>query len=229
MTDPYAYPGTTVLRNKLDIHDAEALEQAERLLTLQQHREGIPRVELSPAGYQAIHRHLFQDLYDWAGEFRTVNIAKGGHMFCLAPHIETQLAHRFEALHREGDLRGLPAEQFATRAAEHLSELNAIHPFREGNGRTQRAFLEIFADQAGHRLDQTRIEPGAWNEASRVSFATGEAALMQCVIADALITRTTHKEGAQGMAATDWTQEALQRLENSDAPRDPASGRGRTR
>jgi len=189
MADPYVYPGTDILRNKLDIRDADLVEEAERQLTLQRLREGVPRVPLTPVGYQAIHRHLFQDLYEWAGEFRTVNIAKGGHMFCLAPHIETQLAQRFDLINQENNLRGLTAEQFAARAAEHLVELNAIHPFRDGNGRTQRSFLEELGRQAGHPVDLTRIAPEPWNRASRESFASGDTGLMRTVIAEAIAGR----------------------------------------
>lgn len=195
MVDPYVYPGTDVLRNKLDIHDADLLEKAERRFTLQRLREGVPQVPLTPAGYQAIHHHLFQDLYDWAGELRTVNIAKGGHMFCLVPHIAPQLAQRFEALHREDNLRGLTGEQFAARAGDHLAELNAIHPFREGNGRTQRAFLKELGRQAGHPVDLTRITPEPWTHASRESFATGDAGLMRVVIAQAVIGRDAPGRG----------------------------------
>jgi cell filamentation protein len=83
-------------------------------------------------------------------------------------------------------LRGLAPDRFAARAAEHLNELNAIHAFLDGNGRTQRAFLEILAEQAGHAIDLARVDPTAWNRASIVGFYRLEHGLMGGIIARAL-------------------------------------------
>jgi cell filamentation protein len=91
MTDPYVYPGTRVLRNVENIHDAEELARFERLMTAQRLREGLPNVELSADGYRALHRHLFQDVYDWAGRDRIVEIAKGDSLFCLPQFIRPEL------------------------------------------------------------------------------------------------------------------------------------------
>jgi cell filamentation protein len=77
---------------------------------------------------------------------------------------------RFAAINAENSLRGLTREQFAERAAEHICELNAIHPFLDGNGRTQRAFLQILGKQAGHEVDLARIDPERWNQASIESY-----------------------------------------------------------
>ena len=81
----------------------------------------------------------------------------------------------------------LSVAQFAERAGEHLSELNAIHPFREGNGRAQRAFLVVLAEQAGHKIDLQRIDPIAWNEASKQSFSTADPAPMREVILGSIV------------------------------------------
>lgn len=184
--DPYLYPGTIVLRNKQNIHDPGELEQFERLMTVQRSREGLPPVEISAEGYRAIHGHLFQDVYDWAGRDRTVELAKDESRFCRPEFIDSELRKRFAAIHAENELRGLTPQQFATRAAEHLSELNAIHPFREGNGRAQRAFLEVLASNAGHKVDLTRIEPNTWNDASVRGFIRGDYQPMRQVIEGAL-------------------------------------------
>jgi cell filamentation protein len=186
MTDPYVYPGTRVLRNVENIHDAEELARFERLMTAQRLREGLPNVELSADGYRALHRHLFQDVYDWAGRDRIVEIAKGDSLFCLPQFIRPELDKRFAAIKAERYLNRLTAMQFAKQAAEHVSELNAIHPFREGNGRTSRAFLVVLGRQAGHRIEMQRIDPEAWIDASRESFRTGECRLMYAVIAGAI-------------------------------------------
>jgi len=186
MTDPYVYPGTRVLRNIENIRDAEELARFERLMTAQRLREGLPGVELSANGYRELHRHLFQDVYDWAGRDRTVEIAKGDSLFCLPQFIGPELDKRFAAIKAERYLKQLSAAQFAKQAAEHISELNAIHPFREGNGRTSRAFLVVLGRQAGHRIEMRRIDPRAWIDASRASFRTGDCKLMCAVIAAAV-------------------------------------------
>jgi cell filamentation protein len=186
MGDPYVYPGTRILRNKEDIRDADELARFERLMTAQRLREGLPNVELSARGYRALHRHLFQDVYDWAGHDRTVEIAKGESLFCLPQFIGPELNKRFAAIKSEHYLMALMPAKFAGRAAEHISELNAIHPFREGNGRTCRAFLVVWGRVAGHRVQMQRINPGEWNDASRESFRTGDCQLMRTVIARAI-------------------------------------------
>jgi cell filamentation protein len=124
-------------------------------------------------------------VYNWAGKYRTVDIAKSDDLFCLAPYIEQELDARFELIRADNGLRGLTADQFAARAAEHISELNAIHPFREGNGRTQRAFLFVLGRQAGHDVYLERIDQ-AWNQASRESFRSGDSRALREVIAAAL-------------------------------------------
>ncbi len=186
MTDPYVYPGTYVLRNIENVRDAEELARFERLMTAQRLREGLPNVELSADGYRALHRHLFQDVYDWAGQDRTVEIAKGDSLFCLPKFIGTELEKRFAAIKAERFLTQLTAAQFAKQAAEHVSELNAIHPFREGNGRTSRALLVALGRHAGHPIEIRRIDPVAWIDASRASFRTGDCKLMCAVIAAAI-------------------------------------------
>jgi cell filamentation protein len=89
MADPYVYPGTQVLINKEDIRDAEELAVFERVMSAQRMSEQLPAVEISAAGYRALHRHLFQDVYEWAGEPRTVALAKGSSMFCRPPEFDS--------------------------------------------------------------------------------------------------------------------------------------------
>jgi cell filamentation protein len=186
MEHPYCYPGTDVLRNKEDIRDKEELEaferqhSADRLLTLPQN------LPITIAGYREIHRYMMQDVYDWAGEYRTVDTGRTGP-FCKAKYIARYMDERFAAINAEDNLRGLRPERFAARAAEHICELNAIHCFLDGNGRTQRAFLEILAEQAGHQIDLARIDPRAWNAAATKGYHTQDYGPMQKVIAGALV------------------------------------------
>lgn len=168
--DPYCYPGTPVLRNKLDLHDQAALEAFEADAVRLRGEEPLPRGRLSVTHYCAVHRHLFQDVYPWAGRFRSVRIAKGGSMFCYPEHIPSQMAQAFGDLRRQGFLYGLGREEFVAGAAEFLAVLNAIHPFREGNGRTQMVFMALVADQAGHPFDLDRLDVEEFLPAMVASF-----------------------------------------------------------
>jgi cell filamentation protein len=187
---PYCYPGTDVLRNLEDIRDNDELERFERLVSgrrLERLPYNLPvtGLPIAVAGYRKIHRYLFQDIYDWAGEYRTVDTGRTGP-FCKAKYIARYMDSRFAAINGENNLRGLSAHQFSARTAEHISELNAIHCFLEGNGRTQRAFLDILAGQAGHAIDLARIDPQAWNAASVKSYHTQDYRPMQRVITGAI-------------------------------------------
>lgn len=117
-----------------------------------------------------IHGHIFQDVYDWAGSIRTVDIARAGQMFCRPAFLESEGKRLAEALAREKLLRGLDRTAFIERLAEHNGDWNALHPFRDGNGRATREFFRQLATRAGYELDLTKIERDAWNEASARSF-----------------------------------------------------------
>lgn len=185
--DPYLYEDSNVLINKEDIRDDDALKSFERIMTAQRMAEGFPNVPLTVGGFTRLHLHLFQDVYEWAGKVRIVDIAKGNHLFCRAVYVAPELDKRFAKLKSENGLKSLSATKFSERAGEHIAELNAIHPFREGNGRAMRAFLKVLGEHAGHEISLRNIDPDTWNEASRVSFRTGDTALMREVIAAAII------------------------------------------
>ena len=194
MSDPYLYPGTGVLRNKFGIRDARKLEAVEYMLTREKLMQGYPKVELSSSGYRAIHKYLFSDIYDWAGELRTVDMSKGSSIFCRPAYIESQLSKRFSLINAERNLRGLTKNDFSKSAAEHISEINAIHPFREGNGRTQITFLSILSEQAAYYLDPKLLanEKKRWIEASIQGFSV-EPQKMQRLISEVIISRDKQK------------------------------------
>ncbi len=180
--DPYCYPETSVLENRLGLRNQQELDAFETLITAQRAEEPLPRGRFGYAHYRAMHRHLFQDVFAWAGKPRTVRIAKGGSMFCYPEHIDSEMRKLFGQLARDRFLRGLPASEFATRAAHLLTELNAIHPFREGNGRTQLAYLTLLAANAGHPLALERLNPEAMLEAMIASFESDEAPLAALIV-----------------------------------------------
>lgn len=177
----YCYAGTDVLINKLDIKDAAELANFEAEITSQRAQEPIPEGDLDYAHYCALHKHLFQDVYDWAGEPRKIRIGKGGNWFCFPEHIGAEMTKLFSSLKKQNNFAGLTKAEFAKRLAHFLAELNAIHPFREGNGRTQLSFLGLIAEQAGHPLDFERIEPDKILIAIVESFVGDEARLRHAI------------------------------------------------
>lgn len=177
--DPYVYPGTTVLRNKLNIRSAAALDRVERRLVADRAEEGIPTGDFDLPHLQAIHRHLFQDVYEWAGQVRTVEISKGGHQF--RQYIQTGMDYVHRQIVAERYLAGLSRKDFAAKAGEVIGNVNYVHPFREGNGRTQLQYLKQLAERAGHRIDLTRIRGNEWIHASREANETRFDAMARCI------------------------------------------------
>jgi cell filamentation protein len=232
MDEPYCYAGTRVLRNREDIRDADALEEFERRAS-RSRAETLPKdVPIRAAGYREIHRYLFQDVYEWAGKDRTVDIAGHGTFFLSVELIGPALEERVAKINDENNLRGLAPERFAARAGEHICALNAIHPFLEGNGRTMRAFLEVLAEQAGHHLDLTRIAAQAWNAASREADYMHDSRPMSDVIAGALVEPVAEIKRTPATsprrAAYDKTEEAYARYQEAKA-NDPSPPKGRDR
>ena len=127
--------------------------------------------------YRSIHWHLFRDVYAWAGRFRTIRIAKEQNMFCYPENIASEMKRVFAELRDARFLRGLPLADFAVGAAHVLSEVNAIHPFREGNGRTQFAFIALLGARAGHPLDFADLERERYLSAIKESFRGDERSL----------------------------------------------------
>lgn len=160
-----------VLINKLGLTTTAELAQSEALLVAI--RDATLRTELIPAppadlsGLQSIHRHLFQDIYPWAGNLRVVDIAKGDASFLKHQEIVPEAAALFSELAKENYLRELDEETFARRAGYYLGRINRIHPFREGNGRAQRAFMRLLAYQAGFVIDFSGFSAQAMIDACR--------------------------------------------------------------
>ncbi len=160
-SDPYLYPGTNVLRNIPGLRDSDQLATFEITSTAARIYEQLQYPiagEFDTAHLKAIHQHLFQDVFTWAGQFRNTLLGKAesvGHStrWFTPPHLLEREAERiFAGLHRANLLRGLPRAGFAKRAAHLLAEINKLHPFREGNGRTQRLFISAVAQHAGHEV-----------------------------------------------------------------------------
>ena len=168
----YCYPHSNVLINKLGIEDAEKLHIAEREITslrIANAKISIIKGEFDLLHLKKIHKYIFGDIYEWAGEIRWVNIAKG-NMFCSYEYIEANADSLFNRLRRENYLKDAAREEIPFRLAYYLSEINVLHPFREGNGRVQRLFIEYLAENAGYSVDFSQVTDRQMIEASAASF-----------------------------------------------------------
>ncbi len=164
--DSLFYPGTDVLRNKLGIRDADELRKAETELARQRAREGCPKGNFDLEHLQAIHRHLFQDVYEWAGQLRTVDMYKNQEgEYAPASEIESEIHGVHQRVVNLDFLHNTNVSEFSAKAAQIIGDTNHAHPFREGNTRTQLQFLQQLAEGAGHDIDLAKIDRGAWNEA----------------------------------------------------------------
>lgn len=185
----HCYPGTTVLINKLDIREEAALREAEALATF----INASRLEQSPlagdfdfAHYKTIHRFLFSDLYEWAGEIHTVNISKKGKLFCPAEEIEETTKAIFGRLKRQHFFTDLPHSEFVAQITDFYCVTNDLHPFRGGNGRTQRAFLTQLVRSAGYEIDWAKVD-GDLLMIATIQAGQGVRDLLHEVLSDAIV------------------------------------------
>lgn len=172
----YPPPHSGTLRNLFDERDPLILARLEYVETADRQREllagEVPIARTYDAEHvRAIHRHLFQDVYAWAGEYRTVEVFKGvGRGFAEVRSGEVD--RYLEDVHRlvAGTAwDGLERDAFGERAATVFAYLNQAHPFREGNGRTSKVFMEHVAERSRFSLDYARVTPEQWDQASMLS------------------------------------------------------------
>ena len=158
----YCYPESNVLKNKLDIRDSNKLFKLEKQIVLAKAyvlRQDESNYELNKERFLYIHYFLFGDIYDFAGKYRKENIIKGNFRFAEFEFIDEQLDYLMNKLKKENYLKGLDKNNLAIRLAFYMSELNVLHPFREGNGRTIREFTREIAIQCGYILDLRESTP----------------------------------------------------------------------
>ena len=169
--DPDCYPQTEVLINLLAITDPDQLENAERELSGYASQQLIwqpPPYDLQRL--KDIHQFVFQDLYDWAGQLRTVDISKGNTRFCTVQRIEPE-AHKLFRLMAQADyFVGLPRDQLIEKLADFYNELNVIHPFREGNGRVSRLLFQDVIVNCGYEIDWSQVSRGQWIAANIAGY-----------------------------------------------------------
>jgi cell filamentation protein len=151
----YIDPNSGLLKNLQNITDSDVLLFVEsgavtkRLQELYQNPIRIKGIET----LFDIHRHLFQDIYIWAGNKRSVEISKDGKQFFLTIHFDNALNYIDSLIEEYKQLSKENKKQIAEKLAEILDSINYLHPFREGNGRTQREFLRLLAKEKGLTLN----------------------------------------------------------------------------
>jgi cell filamentation protein len=195
MLDPYAIPGTDVLRNKLGITDPEELAREEYLLT----HERLAEFEQCPSTRAfdlndlcLVHRYLFGDVYDWAGNLRTTLIGKheyesGGRLtrFTDPEDLITRGDAIFSELRLPEEFLRESPEAFVEHITQKYNEANILHPFREGNGRALRAFFSAYAEKAGHSLQFLHISKERWVRAS-IEAGFGSGGMLSRVFRDVI-------------------------------------------
>ena len=173
----YCYKNSNTLINKLEIKDQATLQKYEaritaaKLLALRQ--KGITG-NFDKNHFVSIHKYIFEDIYPFAGKFRTENIAKGYFRFAEWEYIEEELDKLLLKLKNENYLNEKSEEELAKALAYYMSELNVLHPFREGNGRTIREFIRQLALKNGYTLNLKKVEPQKMLNASIKSIIDTE-------------------------------------------------------
>lgn len=156
--DPACYPNSNVLINLANLQTQAELDGFEVEAVGLRSLHAPPAGSFDPAHYRALHRHLFRDVYSWAGKYRTVRTSKGRSMFCYPENIAKEMDRLFSRLKQPVFLDGSDSEDFVSAIADFLGDLNAIHPFREGNGRAQLYFVRMLGLRAGHRFRAEAVE-----------------------------------------------------------------------
>lgn len=179
-----------VLINRLGIRDLAELEMTERAFSEERADQGYPADAdfRSYAGFKAIHRHLFQDVYDWAGQERRYTTSRDTYQaFARPDEIGSQMEDRFAILAEQDFLKGSDQAIFAHGAAAAVNAFNKAHPFLEGNGRVMRTWLRMAAANTGFEIALSAADAGEWNAASRDCFRHGTIVPMRTLLRDRII------------------------------------------
>ncbi|TAH32861.1 cell filamentation protein Fic [Candidatus Saccharibacteria bacterium] len=182
MSDDYFADDNLLEHIKLHISDAAALQAAEQAIVTEKTAdllEETPPKDFGLEYLKHIHQVLFGDIYDFAGQIRTVDIAKPDSAvpFAHAAYIVPEAERIFSELRDKKYFSGLDKSAFVAGIVSLAADLNALHPFREGNGRALRLFLILLADHAGYLLDYSQVSAQALIEADKRAFE-GDSTLL---------------------------------------------------
>ena len=160
----YFIPGTSTLRNRVGAQTVDSLRDAEndlveaRVIELREAPDLLGDRSYDLAYLRAIHGQLFQDVYVWAGDVRTVGIEKGEESFCPPGSISQAMDHVAAEIHHLEQLKAVPESGLARAVAYLYDRANFAHPFREGNGRSTREFFDLLLSERGAGLDWEKTD-----------------------------------------------------------------------
>lgn len=210
LLDPYVYPGTDVLINKLNIRDQLLLNDIEFSFINKALIFGISRGDFDLTHLKNIHKTLFGEVYTWAGQIRSVDISKGYSTFCRYDYIEVETIKLLNSLAVKDNYLTIYKDKnlFIEKLADYYCEMNVIHPFREGNGRTTRVFFEQLAEHNGYSLDFSNITKEQWVEAAIEGFNCDNNKL-ESILSNALQPLINHKNYQNIIFEEDYEQNDL--------------------
>lgn len=168
----YCYENSNTLVNKLNVKDNELLQKYEAKITaaklLGLRQKGVTG-NFDSKHLIALHTYLFEDIYPFAGKFRTEDISKGVFSFAHWEYISSELERLLKELKNEDYLENIDKKHFSQKLAYYIAEMNVLHPFREGNGRTIREFIRQLALRNGYLLNLKKVSPEEMLAASKKS------------------------------------------------------------
>lgn len=165
----YTYKNSSVLKNKLNIITEEKLKEYETKMV------ALKLASIDKADFKrtydeehlkAIHKYLFEDVYDFAGQYRLENITKDNFIFSQYQYIDENIKEVFKKTNIQS-LEDLPFEELIIKLSDFMTDLNVLHPFREGNGRATREFIREFLDKLGFEINWFEID---YNDILRASM-----------------------------------------------------------
>ncbi len=165
----YTYKNSSVLKNKLNITTEEKLKEYETKMV------ALKLASIDKADFKrtydeehlkAIHKYLFEDVYDFAGQYRLENITKDNFIFSQYQYIDENIKEVFKKTNIQS-LEDLPFEELIIKLSDFMTDLNVLHPFREGNGRATREFIREFLDKLGFEINWFEID---YNDILRASM-----------------------------------------------------------
>lgn len=195
--DPVKHP--IIYDNKFGITDIENLLKTESDFSQQRAKEILKTPFILKGNFDVkyllnLHKYLFQDVYPWAGQTRDVNISKGNSFFCFANCIEEQLKGISDYIEKKDYGKNYDRAAFLDFISNVSDNLNIVHPFREGNGRTKRLFLSLLSSNAGYELDFTKLEPEELLQAEINSFEQYDIAYIKAAYDKCLSEKTISDE-----------------------------------
>ena len=158
----YCYPDCDVLINKFGIKDNTKLEEIEGAITLAKnanYKKNPIKGNFDFKHFCRIHKFLFEDIYEWAGKERQGGfMSKGKTVFVRSEYIVNAFKEYYEKIKKDNFLKDLDKEKFCEKLAFYMSEVNTIHPFREGNGRTTKLYFNQLANKAGYDIEFSKAD-----------------------------------------------------------------------